>query len=72
MKPKELEALLKVLKKYGVTHVKTADIELSLTEATPTMGAIDEALKTLPSALKTDAPTDEELLYWSSGGVPGA
>ena len=78
MTPKELKALLKVCKEFGVLKLKTAEVELEMTEQSNMSPAIDNALNgpsnALDGRLNTGLPmldgkqlTEDDLLTWSSG-----
>lgn len=68
---KELEKLAKLCKKYGITSVKMAEVEISIDiySLPPTqMKAIDSE----PSSKASEASntiTEEDILMWSSSGV---
>lgn len=63
MNVKELEQILKVCKKYGVSHYKTPELELTCdtTDSTAPVATGAENLKTESSY------TDEDILLWSAG-----
>jgi hypothetical protein len=60
MNVKELEQILKVCKKYGVSHYKTPELELTCEVLDQPVAAAQENLKTEPSY------TDEDILLWSA------
>lgn len=71
MSNKELKALLELCKKYGVKRIKMKDLELDLETADlgSSSQAIDKALGDLPSSIKTDQPSPEDIMFWSSSEV---
>lgn len=70
---KELEKLLKLCRKQGVTEIKLGDIALTLGDL-PTEkpeASIEEAESTDPYAnFPTGTLTPEQLIFYSSGGIP--
>lgn len=60
--PKELKALLKVCREFGVENVEVGALKIKFGELPREPGA-EEAV--LPSQ-----PSDEDLLYWSSQPDP--
>lgn len=60
---KELEKLLKICRKQGVSDIKWGDVELKLGDL-PRDGT-ESAEESFPVT-----PTDEELLFWSSQPDP--
>lgn len=64
---KEFEEVLKLARKYGVQTMEIAGIKFTLGELpeAPQQGSPEASA---PSHIPTpDAPTDEELLFWSAG-----
>lgn len=73
--PKELIKLAKACRKAGISHFKGFGFEFTLTNELPstklTKAAISNpnASNSEPDQVITpDTPTEEELLFWSSGG----
>ena len=62
--PKELDAILKVCRKRGVTDLKCGELELKLGEL-PKDGEREEA-----DGVALGGPTEEELLFWSAAPDP--
>lgn len=62
---KHLEKLAKLCRKHGISHLKSADLELQFDLSH------DEAAQALPPATDiapTPAYSDEDTLLWSSAG----
>lgn len=68
MEPKNLEKYVKLCRKYGIEHLKVGEIELKLSQDPPKSPY--KTRKDAQPAIQTDPVTDEDLLFWSSGGVP--
>jgi len=70
---KELKALVKYLRKEGITEFKNGDLEFKLGE-TPTKQKrapkINSKIEVSEQVnIDTDYPTEEEMLYYSAGGM---
>jgi hypothetical protein len=67
---KDLEKLLKLCRKQGVTEIKLGVVELKLgdlpTEQTVSMDVSDDPYKSFPQG----ELTPEQLMFYSAGGVP--
>ena len=71
MTPKELAQYAKVCRKYGITELKVGDVSFKL-ELEPQAQLPTQSLPELPltaTPSMPDAPTEEQVLYWSSGSV---
>lgn len=66
MSPKEVTDYIKVCKKHGVTEIEVDGLKMKLI---PDYSPADKALPT-ESPKQEPTLTDEDLLLWSSGGVP--
>lgn len=72
--PKELLALAKACRKAGISRLKIGDIEFSLTDEAPepqarkkrSKAGAKEAPQYPDTKFESDAPSMEELLFWSS------
>jgi hypothetical protein len=66
MSPKEVTEYIKVCKKHGVTELEVGNLKLKLIpDYTPPEKLIaEQSTKPEPTL------TDEDLLLWSSGGIP--
>jgi hypothetical protein len=63
---KELKALIKLCRSMGVDSITVDGITLTLGHTPP------KKLKTEKSDLPTvEQPSDDDLLFWSSGGISG-
>ena len=72
MTPRELKALLKVCQQHGVTLLKLEGLEVELeyvAQPQPTKEVMSPTLEAEDNGTHV-TPTDEELIYWSSGPVP--
>lgn len=69
---KELEKLLKLLRKQGITHFKMGEIDLTVGDLPQAQGQVetvdinDDPYAGFPAGVLTP----EQLMYYSSGGVP--
>lgn len=67
---KDLKKLVKELRKLGVTEYQSGEVTLKLApeapKSTPRKVEVTQDIDEIPN----DGPSAEELLYWSSGGVP--
>jgi hypothetical protein len=77
MNNKELKALLKLLRSNGVLTYKTADLDLSFSSESHLLAPKEQAQMV---EVDSDDPwaqfptgdlTPEQLMFYSSGGVPG-
>lgn len=73
-KLKELKEILDIAKEYGLSYVKVGTIEAHLgnqpskgSVKTPTKKELKDFLKQSIGS-EQGVPTDDELLFWSSGG----
>jgi len=75
---KEFNNLVKLCKKLGITYYKCADFEFELglssnSNNTPKKRS-SKVLKSMipfnPETIPTEGISDEELMFWSSGGSP--
>ena len=62
--PKELDAILRVCRKRGVTDLKCGELELKLGDL-PKENESQEA-----DGVQVVGPTEEELMYWSAAPDP--
>ena len=69
MNIKELKKLTNYCRKAGILHLKTADMEISLSPAAlfPEPKQTETESDTTPTK---PALTDEDILFWSSAGIP--
>lgn len=76
---KQLNKLITLCRKRGVTFIKIDGIELSLSESPIREATAPRASQSkkkitvkefIDQALPADSPSPEELLFWSAGGVP--
>ncbi len=70
---KELRSLLKLLRTNGITHYKSNDLELQFSPEAlllPKEEQLEETSSTWDRFPDTIL-TPEQLMYYSSGGVPG-
>lgn len=69
MTPKELKQLAKACRAAGIKTYKSGTVEFTLTDEAPTARPGKSTQPASPDkAFATDALTQEELLFWSSGG----
>jgi hypothetical protein len=75
--PKELKKLAEACRKAGISSFKGYGVEFTLSEAIPPKKARKRSQKAstslydgLPDDIKSELPTEEELLFYSAGGVP--
>ena len=69
MTNKDIRALLEICQKFGVTRVKTADIELEL-EALPSPSSVlSDATGANLGPLESKPMSDEDILFYSSTGA---
>lgn len=72
MTPRELKALLKVCQDHGVSRLRLEGFEVELEQYQAPLKAViaptSEVVAEEPATHIT--PSDEELIYWSSGPVP--
>ena len=63
--PKELKALLKVCRQFGVDNVEMGELKIKF-------GALprDEAQEAAAEGVVVNAPSDEDLAYWSAQPDP--
>ena len=61
--PKELKALLKVCREFGVEDVSVGELKIKF-------GELPQAKNAQPEEQVTPGPTEEQLLYWSSQPDP--
>jgi hypothetical protein len=66
MSPKELDSIAKMCRKHGITSLKTAQVELTFSPEALTIPKPKEELSEPSKSLYTD----EEILMWSSSGIP--
>ena len=64
---KELQALLKLCRKQGVTEIKVGDVSVHFGEL-PTKAAGDK--EDADESTPTDELTPEQLMFFSVGGAP--
>ena len=78
MDPKLLKTILKIMRENGVLHLKTADVELTLSPDSLFPNKQDKVHQD-QSEIPTDNPfvdfpsgmlTPEQLMFYSSGGMP--
>lgn len=65
---KKLSTLIKLLRKNGVKHFKSPELSLELGEL-PSLGSHSTNQGTSQD-LPVETYSDEQTLFWSSGGVP--
>lgn len=63
MDVKELAKLIKLCRKEGVVHYKTADFEFKLGPNVKKTTQSNDKIEQDPQ------PTEEDVLFWSSGGI---
>jgi hypothetical protein len=70
MELKEIEKLIKLCKKYGIKSINLSGISMELDlSLSPTSNRKSQIAKDLSPAPTPEQPlTEEEILYWSSGG----
>lgn len=69
--PKQLKKLVKTCRALGIYSFKCADFEFTLDVNQPAKvdkKAPKQPLPSLPQDFDSDMPSEEELLFWSSGG----
>lgn len=73
---KSLKKIADTCRKVGIKHFKNADFEFTLTDdlPEPALKTSDKRILNETEALalpevQTDGPTEEELLFWSTGGA---
>jgi hypothetical protein len=74
MTPKQVAAYAKLCQKHGLRHLKIDGLELEVElgySVQPPKHAITEYLEQEEKNSAVVAPTDEDILYWSSGPVNG-
>lgn len=64
---KELKALVKYLRKEGITEFKSGDLEFKLNLEQPKTTKKSKIDVSDQVNIETDEPTREELLFWSAG-----
>lgn len=70
MTHKDLKDIIKVMKKMGVLYLKTADIEVSLSQDALITKKIKNVTKAIPSEPMIDQTsghmgyTDEQVIFW--------
>lgn len=68
MSPKEVAEYIKICKKHGVTDLElTGVLKLKLS---PDVLPQPQALPAEPVAPEASGLTDEDVLFWSSSGIP--
>jgi hypothetical protein len=71
---KELKALAKACRAAGIAHYKHGDVEFTLTAESPPKVVRKRITQTADLGadvkFESDTPTGEELLFWSSQGLP--
>ena len=70
---KELEKLLKLCRKQGVTEIKLQDVELKLGDLPQAQSQSQEPDQEAQDAwlgLPPGFPSEEQLKYYSAGGAP--
>jgi len=67
MTTKELKELLKLLRAQGVLKYESSDLKLELSEMVPESRSSQES-SSAPQEKTWDEMTDEEKMYYSSGG----
>lgn len=65
---KELQKLVKYLRKEGITEFKSGDLEFKL-GAAPTKKSEKKLDVSEAVNINTSGPTQEDLLFWSAGGA---
>ena len=67
---KSLKKLADTCRKAGITSFKCSDFEFTLSAELPEHPKSKQAQTVKePALFPSDAPTQEELLYWSAGAV---
>lgn len=73
---KELDKLIALCRKRGISTIKLGEMELTLSEEAPKPTSrkprnLSTELPITSAPYNSDSPTEEELLYWSAGtGIP--
>ena len=69
---KELEKIIKFARKNGITRIKEGDVELEIsTQALfPESQYKRKQLEAVPDLEVQKPYSDEDMLYWSSAGIP--
>lgn len=70
---KNLEKLIKLLRKNGISHYKCTEFELNLSEqfASKPPRKSSKKVSIDDSNLEVETPyTEEDALFWSSAGIP--
>ena len=79
MDTKELKTLIKILRDSGITHYKTADLELTLAPESLFPNKDKTTITHDQNVIPSDNPylnfpdgvlTEEQLMFYSSGGMP--
>lgn len=65
---KELKRLIKYLRKEGIVEFKSGDLEFKITPLSPKISK-KKTLDPIESAIDSDYPTHEEMLFYSAGGL---
>jgi hypothetical protein len=65
---KELKGIIALCRKTGVKTIKFGDIEITLGDE-PLKKAPVKSAPSTTSEYTTDAPSEEELLFWSAQGL---
>lgn len=67
MTNKELKALIKLLRGSGIRHYKTPQLSLELLPEVPMKA---NTASNATSEVSTETYSEQDTLFWSSGGIP--